>query len=213
MNTTTRGLRGIALVNALIASICISAVDPGIARAAADFQVSGVFTFNGTDSTLSGTFGPSAYSNASGVLTAGAFNFPSAMLQFGPGGDAQYTVHYQLVQTNTSNGQVAGDGVAAMTNSTMKLHVIDAHTPAILWDVGSNCDFGPFNVLPAGMGTGSGLDLHASGITILPLDASACGGHGAQLSTGIAGTDNRTQLLLAGDFSPPPDKIFSDSFD
>jgi hypothetical protein len=212
MDTTRRyaGMRRTLLAVLTVFSIGVASAG---AVHAADFPLSGVFTFNGVDSALSGTFGPSTYNASSGGITAGAFNVPSATLQFASGADSQVTVHYQITQTNTSSGQVADDGVAVLTSATLMLHVIDAHTQAMLWSVGSTCDFGPFVLALAGTGAVSGLDLGANGFTIPAVSTSACGGHGDPLSSGIAGDQSRTQLLLAGDFTPPLDKLFADGFD
>ena len=175
--------------------------------------MSGSITLNGNISSLSGTFGPSAYDGNNGTISAGAFNFPQSTIQFSPGGDQQVTVIYQVVQTNTSSGQVASDGVAALTNATMKLHVLSAHTPAILWNVRSSCDFEPIDVVLGGTGATSGIDLDASGFTIPAVDASACGDHGSQLDAGLSGNQNSMKVHLEGDFTPPPDMIFADGFD
>ena len=78
------------------------------------------------------------------------------------------------------------------------------------------CDFEPIDVgVLGGTGAASGLDLGASGFTIPPVDAGACGGHGSQLDAGLAGNQTSLQLQLAGDFTPPvaSDKIFADGFE
>lgn len=194
------------------AFICAYLINGGAAHAA-DFAASGSITLNGNISSLSGTFGPSTYDGNNGVISAGAFDFPQSTIQFGSGGDSQVTVTYQLVQTDTSSGQVASDGLAALTHATMKLHVIAAHTPAILWSVGTSCDFQPIDVVLDGTGAASGMDLVASGFTIPAVDASACGGHGSQLNAGLSGNQTSTKVHLEGDFTPPSDIIFADGFD
>jgi hypothetical protein len=181
---------------------------------ATDFPVTGTITINGNAGTLptGGTFAGSAYDVTTGDIASGAFTFPVATLSFdttfGPA-----TATYQFSQTGTSTGQVANDGVAALTNASMKLQVLSATVNSVPLGIGT-CVFQPIVLSLAGTGSAAGLDLADPAFTIPPAPAGDCGSFASQINDAVAGSNNSTQLLLAGNFTPPPDDvIFVDGFD
>lgn len=182
---------------------------------ATNFDVTGTITVNGNPGPLpaGGTFGDSTYDTATGALSAGKFTFPQATTTF-PSQAGTVTVTYVLSQTNVSTGQVAGDGVAALTQAALKLQVVSASIGVIPIGIGT-CVFQPINVDLAGVGAASGLDLDASGFTIPAVASTDCGGYGGQINPGVAGSNNSMQTHLAGDFTPPSqsDTIFANGFD
>ncbi len=187
---------------------------PGIA-AAVDFPVSGTMTVNGNGGALpaGGKFAGSSYAPANGAIAAGAFTFPQATANFSsPLGPAVAT--YQVSQIDTSAGQVATDGVAALTNATMKLQVLQVTAGVLSIPVGT-CIFQPINVLLTGTGSVAGLDLSDSGFVIPPVGPNDCGNLASQINSAIAGNNNSMQVHLAGDFTPPAsgDTIFVNGFD
>ena len=121
---------------------------------------------------------------------------------------------YQLGQTDQSSGQVAADGVAALTPSTLRLQVISASSPLGPINVGT-CVFEPIVVALAGTGSPTGLQLSDPSFAIPPVGAADCGGYGNQINQAIAGDDNSIDLRMAGDFTPPSDQdtIFVDGFE
>lgn len=182
---------------------------------ATTFDVSGTITVNGNPGALpdGGTFGDSTYDAVTGELSSGAFTFPQATTTF-PSQIGTVTVTYRLSQTNESTGQVAGDGVAALTQAQLKLQVLSAAIGVIPIGIGT-CVFEPIDVDLAGTGDASGLDLSADGFTIPQVGSTDCGGYGDQINAGVAGSNNSLAMLVAGDFTPPSgsDLIFANGFD
>lgn len=187
------------------------------AASAANFPVSGTITVNGNAGALpsGGTFGPSSYDGVTGAISSGQFTFPQSELdfnsQFGP-----VTVTYQLSQTNTSNGQVASDGTAALSQVILKLEVLLVTINSVPVSTGNGtCIFQPIDLDLAGTGSASGLDLTDPVFTIPPVGATDCGAFSSQINDNIAGNNNSAVMHLAGDFTPPPndDTIFKNGFD
>jgi hypothetical protein len=200
-------VRGVAFALALM---CVAAN-----AHATNYPVSGTITVNANPATLpdGGTFGDSSYDTQTGVISVGKFTFPQATITF-PSQIGTVTATYQLTQTNTSTGQVAGDGVAALTQAVLKLQVVSASIGVIPIGVGT-CIFQPLDVDLAGTGAAAGLDLSDAAFTIPTVGASDCGGFGNQINAGIAGSNNSLQMHFAGDFTPPSgsDIIFADGFE
>ncbi|MEO5560068.1 MAG: hypothetical protein ABIO49_09450 [Dokdonella sp.] len=212
---TSRGNLGAVQFMLAIAVACAGA--SGHANAT-NFPVSGTITVNGNPGVLpsGGTFGDSTYSAPTGDISAGTFTFPASTTTFHSDSlGADVTVTYQLSQTNTSTGQVANDGVAALTQAQLKLKAISALVGFIPISFGDTCIFQPINVDLAGTGAASGLDLSQSGFTIPQVGATDCGGYGTQVNAGIAGSSNSIQMHMDGDFTPPPDDdtIFMNGFE
>ncbi|MFI4953915.1 MAG: hypothetical protein ACHP7M_12310 [Burkholderiales bacterium] len=189
------------------------------AASATSFPVSGTISVNGNPGTLpsGGSFGPnSSYDAASGAIAAGRFMFPVATTTFHSDAlGVDVTVTYQLSQTNTSTGQVAGDGVAALTQAQLKLKAISALVGFVPISFGETCIFQPIDLALAGSGAASGLDLADTGFTIPQVAPTDCGGWGSQINNGIAGTNNSLQTHWTGNFTPPTgnDLIFANGFD
>jgi len=185
---------------------------------ASNFAVTGTISVNGNPGVLpaGGTFGDSGYNGATGALSSGQFIFPVATTTFHSDSlGADVTVTYQLSQTNTSTGQVASDGVAALTQASLKLQVLSALVGGVIPIGVGTCIFQPIPVDLAGTGSAAGLDLSAAGFTIPTVAPTDCGGHGNEINGGVAGSNNSMQVQLAGDFTPPPanDTIFVNGFD
>ena len=202
-------------LNCALVAACLAM--SGIANAA-NFAVSGTISVNGNPGALpsGGTFGDSTYDTVTGDISSGLFTFPQATTTFHSDSlGADVTVTYQLSQTNTSTGQVATDGVAALTQAQLKLKAISAVVGVIPISFGNSCIFQPITVDLAGTGSASGLDLSDSSFTIPQVGSTDCGGFGSQVNTGIAGSNNSLVMHLAGDFTPPSgnDLIFKNGFD
>lgn len=216
--TSVRSERGVEpSVRPLMFALLLACITSSGAVHAANFPVSGTITVNGNGGALpsGGTFGNSSYDTTSGEISSGKFTFPQSSTTFHSDAlGADVTVTYQLSQTNTSSGQVANDGVAALSSITLKLQAISAVIGVIPFTLGT-CIFEPINIDLAGSGTASGLDLSDPAFTIPPVAPSDCGGLGSQVNGGIAGSDNSIQILLDGDFTPPQedDTIFRNGFD
>lgn len=185
---------------------------------ATNFDVTGTITINGNAGTLptGGTFGNSIYDGATGALSSGKFTFPQSSATFHVDSlGADVTVTYQLSQTNTSTGQVATDGVAALSQATLKLQVVSALIAGVIPIGVGTCVFQPITIDLAGTGSAAGLDLSDPAFTIPTVGSTDCGGYGDQINTGVAGSNNSMQVHLAGDFTPPPedDTIFRNGFD
>jgi hypothetical protein len=195
----------------LLGALCLGSSS----ASAVNFPVSGTITVNGNAGALpaGGVFGPSSYDAASGAIALGAFSFPQATTSFSST-LGLVVVTYQLSQTNMSSGQVASDGVAALTDATMKLQVIHVTISGIPVPVGT-CVFQPIDVALTGTGSAAGLDLSDSGFVIPPVAPTDCGGYGNDINNAIAGSNNSIQMHLAGDFTPPAasDTIFANGFD
>jgi len=185
---------------------------------ATNFAVTGTISVNGNPGALpaGGTFGNSTYNAATGAISSGKFTFPQSSTTFHSDSlGADVTVTYQLSQTNTSTGQVAFDGVAALTSATLKLQIVSALVAGVIPIGVGTCVFQPIPVGLAGTGSSTGLDLSDASFTIPTVGATDCGGYGDQINTGVAGSNNSLQMHLAGNFTPPPedDTIFENGFD
>lgn len=185
---------------------------------ATDFAVTGTITVNGNPGALpaGGTFGDSTYNATTGALSSGKFTFPQATTTFHSDSlGVDVTVTYQVSQTNTSTGQVATDGVAALTQAQLKLKAISAVVGFVPVSFGETCIFQPIDVDLAGTGAASGLDLADSGFAIPTVAPTDCNGYGTQVNNGLAGSNNSLQMHIAGNFAPPPedDTIFVNGFD
>jgi hypothetical protein len=182
---------------------------------ATNFAVTGTISVNGNPGALpsGGTFGNATYNATSGAISSGKFTFPQATLSF-DSAVGTVTATYTLSQTNTSTGQVASDGVAALTQTHLKLVVDSARIGVIPIGIGT-CVFQPINVDLAGTGAAAGLDLGDDAFTIPSVASTDCGGYGDQVNAGVAGSNNTLQVHIAGNFTPPPedDTIFANGFD
>jgi hypothetical protein len=188
------------------------------AAQASNFAVTGTISVNGTPGALpsGGTFGNSTYDTATGAISSGKFTFPQSSTTFHSDTlGADVTVTYQLTQTNTSSGQVATDGVAALTGSTLQLQIVSALIAGVIPIGVGTCIFQPIPVDLAGTGSAGGLDLSDSSFTIPTVGPTDCGGYGDQINTGVAGSNNSMEIHIAGNFTPPPedDTIFENGFD
>ena len=196
----------------LLLAMALQAV--GVARAA-NFPLTGTITGNANPGALpdGSLFRNSSYDGATGAIASGTFSFPQTTTTFsstfGP-----VVVTYQLSQTNTSSGQVVADGVAALTDATMKLQVIHVTVGGILFGVGI-CVFQPIDVLLVGTGSATALDLADSGFVIPPVAPADCGNNGTTINNAIAGSNNSMQMHIVGNFTPPAanDTIFKNGFD
>lgn len=186
---------------------------------ATNFAVTGTISVNGNPGALpsGGTFGNSTYDAATGALSAGKFTFPQATTTFHSDSlGVDVTVTYQVSQTNTSTGQVAEDGVAALTQAHLKLKAISAMVGFVPVSFGETCIFDPINVDLAGTGDASGLDLSDEGFVIPTVAPTDCNNFGDQVNDGLAGSNNTLDLHIAGNFTPPTpedDTIFENGFE
>jgi len=200
--TSRQALRGALLGACLLAPVL---------AAATDFPVTGTISVNGNlgDLPAGVSFGPSDYDAETGAISAAAFTFPPSTASFGA-----VVAHYQLTQTNTSDGQVAGDGTAALSMADMQLSVVSVTISGFPVDVGT-CVLQPLELSLGGSASAAGLDLADPAFTIPTVGASDCGGHGSQINDAVAGSNNSIALHLAGDFTPPQDTdtIFANGFD
>ncbi|MEO7326854.1 MAG: hypothetical protein ABIW82_18685 [Dokdonella sp.] len=187
------------------------------AASATNFPVSGTISVNGNPGALpsGGTFGDSTYNTATGDISVGMFTFPqSTTTFFSQSVGANVTVTYQLSQTNTSSGQVAGDGTAALTQVQLKLKAISAVVGVVPVGFGETCIFQPIVLDLAGTGDATGLDLGSSGFAIPQVGPTDCSGFGSQVNSGIAGSNNSIQVHMDGDFTAPTsDLIFANGFE
>lgn len=204
----------------MFASVCAASIAMVLAFAtvpahATSFPVSGTITVGGNSGALpsGGTFGNSTYDAATGQLSTGHFTFPASTVSAStPVGPA--VIHYLLSQTDTSTGQVASDGVAALTTATLRLEVTSVTVQGFPFPVGT-CRFAPIEVDLAGSGSSAGLEVEDMDFTIPPVASSDCGGNGDTINSAIASGSNSMRLSFSGDFTPPADndKIFIDGFD
>ena len=185
---------------------------------ATNFTVTGTISVNGNPGTLpaGGTFGNSTYDTVTGAISSGKFTFPPSSTTFHSDSlGADILVNYQLSQTNTSTGEVATDGVAALTVAHMKLQIVSAFANGVVPIPLGTCVFQPIDFDLSGTGSAAGLDLADAAFTIPGVAPTDCGGFGDQINTGVAGSNNSIDIHLAGDFTPPPenDTIFENGFD
>lgn len=192
----------------LVAALALAAPVVGFA---ADFPVSGTIVVNGQQGALpdGGAFAGSGYDTATGAIAAGRFTFPVSTASSGA-----VTVRYQLSQANTSAGQVAADGVAALETASLKLAVLSATYSGVPVSLGT-CEFQPILVELAGTGAAGGLDLADAQFDIPPAPPGNCGAFRDQINAAFAGGDNGITVHLDGDFTPPvgDDTIFRSGFD
>ncbi|MEO7430771.1 MAG: hypothetical protein ABIR62_01780 [Dokdonella sp.] len=201
------------LAGALL-SLCLAPCVAG----AVEFPVTGTISVNGNPGALpsGGHFGDSTYDAATGDLSAGKFTFPQATTTFHSDAlNVDVTVNYQLSQTNSATGQVAMDGVAALSTVQMKLQIVSAFAAGVVPIPVGTCIFQPIDLELAGTGAAGGLDLSDDSFTIPQVGPNDCGGNGDEINSGIAGSNNSMQIQMAGDFTPPSanDTIFIDGFD
>lgn len=185
---------------------------------ATNFTVTGTISVNGNPGTLpaGGTFGNSTYNAVTGAISSGKFTFPQSSTTFHSDSlGADVVVNYQLSQTNASTGEVASDGVAALTVAHMKLQIVSAFAGGVVPIPLGTCIFQPIDFDLSGTGSAAGLELSDAAFTIPQVGPTDCGGFGDQINTGVAGSNNSIDIHLAGDFTPPPedDTIFKNGFD
>lgn len=205
------------LARVFACALAIGAVPPVLAGI--DYPVSGTITVNGTAGALpaGGVFAGSSYDAPTGAIAAGTFEFPVAVIEF-DSGVGTIAATYELTQANASNGQVAVDGVAALTVASMRLRILSAQVVGpfpVPIPVGT-CVFEPIEFELDGTASATGLDLSDAVFTIPEVDPGACAGNGEAINAGIAGSSNSIQVQVAGDFTPPggvADLIFADGFD
>lgn len=187
---------------------------PAIA-AAVDFPLTGTISVGGQSGTLpdGGVFAGSAYDPATGAIASGAFSFPQTTISRDVSG-ATVTVTYRLSQIDTSNGQVAADGVAALSAASMKLAVVSATYAGFPVPV-TPCEFQPIVIEFAGTADAGGLDLADGQFEVPPAPAGNCGAFRDQINNALAGSSNSIAVRMAGDFTPPADQdtIFVDGFE
>jgi hypothetical protein len=196
----------------------LSAIAAALAAAGAagavDYPVGGTLSINGNAGDLpdGGVFAGSGYDPATGAIASGAFAFPDGTIEIPtPLGTA--IAHYVFTQTNTSDGLVAADGVAALAEAVMQIEVTSASVGGLPIAI-TPCVIGPILLDLAGTASATGLDLSDDGFTIPPVASGDCGGNGDTVNAAIAGDDNAVGMTLAGDFTPPADeRIFADGFD
>lgn len=197
---------------ACVLLVAAAAAAPQVSGAV-DFPVTGTVSFNGNSGSLpaGAVFGPSSYDASTGAIASGRFTFPQSTATFNVGGLGTVTVTYLLSQADTSDGQVASDGVAALAPVAAKLEVLAVSLPLTV----TPCAFSPINLDLAGTASAGGLDLADDGFTIPPAPAGNCGTFASQINAAIAGSNNSMQLHLDGDFTPPAnvDLIFENGFD
>jgi len=188
---TSRTLHRVTL--ALIAALFASSA------AWADQPVAGALVINGAAGNLprGAVFAPAP--SAGGKLVRGAFAFPDTTIRVTVAGYGDVDITYRLVQTNTSMAEVAPDGVAAMTRVLARLELVGTTLPLTV----TPCAFGPIAIDLAGQGSANGLDLEAASFAIPPAAPDQCGAFGARLNALVATANNRLQVHVAGNFSPP----------
>lgn len=180
----------------------------GQAAAATDYNVAGSVTFDGNVSVLDdGLFLGSSYATATGAIGAGAFKFQGATV-----GDGVTELTYQLDQDVASAGQVGSDGLAALSDASLRLTVVDMTYNGSPRVVGTDCVFQPIHIVLDGNASVGGLELSASGFVIAPIDGDACNGFAGSINTLLAGNANSITLRIAGNFAPPG-TIFAAGFE
>lgn len=183
--------------------------------AAVDFPVAGSAVIGGNLGGLpaGGLFAGSAYDAATGAIAAGTFAFPVTTSTTTAQGTT-IVVTWQLGQVDTSAGQVASDGVAALSTASMKLAVLSATAGGFPLPLGP-CEFQPILLDLAGSGSATGLVLSDEQFDIPPAAIGQCGSLRDQINGAFAGGDNRIDLLVSGDFTPPAgdDAVFADGFE
>ncbi len=178
---------------------------------ATDFVVTGTATMNGNAGSLPANsfFAGSAYDVATGAIASGSFTFPQTTSSNG-----SIVVTWRMEQTNTSSGQVASDGVAALTDASFKLTVLSTSIGGFPVPIGT-CVFQPITIGLSGTAVSSGLDLVDEQFDIPEAPPGNCGSVRDQINGAFVGSNNRIDLHLAGVFTPPGDgdRIFVDGFE
>lgn len=178
-----------------------------------DFPVTGTATIAGSAGDLppNSHFAGSGYDSATGAIASGRFVFPQTT---SVSSDGTLRVTWQMSQANTSSGQVASDGVAALTDASFKLTVISASYGGFPLSLGT-CVFQPITVGLSGTASASGLVLADEQFDIPPAPPGNCGSFRDQINDAFAGSNNRIDLHLDGDFTPPGDgdRIFDNGFE
>lgn len=186
-----------------------------VASMAVDFPVTGSVSIGGSPGGLpaGSFFAGSDYDAATGAVAAGAFTFPETTSTANAQG-VTITVTWQLSQTGTSTGQVAPDGVAALSTASMRLVVLSATASGFPLPLGP-CEFQPILLDLAGTGSAAGLVLSDEQFDIPPAAIGQCGSLRDSINDAFAGGDNRIDLVVSGDFTPPAgdDVIFADGFE
>ncbi len=206
--------KGFRVGRAAALAFVMTAAFPRLA-AAVDFAVTGTATINGNAAVLpaGGKFANSGYDLVTGAIANGKFTFPQTTSTSSSGG-VTYVVKYQLSQTDTSSGQVASDGVAALTDASLKLTVVSATANGFPIPIGA-CAFQPIVAGLSGTGSATGLDLADSQFDIPEAPPGDCGSFRDQINAAFAGSSNSIEIHLDGDFTPPSDmdRIFDDGFE
>lgn len=180
--------------------------------AATQFPISsGTVTINGSSDPLpaGGSFGDSSYNSGTGYLSAGKFAFPQATIASG-----DFTVTYQLAQSDTSAALIGSGGNVGFTTANMKLSIISATYVGIPVNV-SPCTFSPiaWDEL-GGMASNSNMQI-SNGVFEVPPTTDSCGGLKDQINEALTGNQNSISMTIDGNFSPPTqdDRLFQDGFE
>lgn len=186
----------------------------GLAQAI-DFPVTGTVTVNGAPGELpsGGTFANSSYAPTSGLIGAGTFTFPITTETTVSDG-ITFVLKYQMIQTDTSNGAVAPDGVAALSAATFKLKVISITASGFPLPIGV-CEIQPIAVDLAGTASAIGLNLSDAQFDIPQVPVGQCGSFRDSFNDAFFGGNNSMTIQLTGDFTPPStgDLIFRNGFE
>lgn len=182
---------------------------------ATDFPVTGSIIVNGEQGELppNGVFAHSGYDPGDGLIDAGTFTFP-VTTETSVSDGIVFVLKYQMIQTDSSNGAVATDGVAALSTATFKLTILSITAGGVPIPIGQ-CTIEPIAVDLAGTASAEGLDLADEQFDIPEVPPGQCGSFRGSLNDAFFGPNNSMNLLLAGDFTPPPktDLIFKNGFD
>ncbi|MCK9540001.1 hypothetical protein [Dokdonella sp.] len=185
---------------------------------ATDYPVTSQVTINGIafDLPTGGTFGDSTYDTDTGSLSAGQFTLPQGEVSF-DSDVGQIVATYRLSQTNTSTGQVGTDGIASLSQATMKLQILSALVGGLVPIPIGTCVFEPIDLFLVGTASSSEMVVSDPAFSVPPVAATDCGGYGDQINALIVGSANAIEFHLAGDFTPPaavdPDVIFQNGFE
>ncbi|MGB8635895.1 MAG: hypothetical protein WCD36_11540 [Rhodanobacteraceae bacterium] len=194
------------------AVLAISLVFAVTQAAATQYPIgSGTVTINGSSEALpaGGTFGDSSYDAGTGYLSPGKFAFPQATVANG-----DFTITYQLAQSDTSAALVGSNGNVGFTTASMQLSIVSASYLGFPVSV-SPCRFSPIAWGTLG-GSASATGMHISnGIFTVPPTTDSCGGYQAQINDALAGNQNSITMVIDGNFTPPAldDRVYMDGFD
>lgn len=179
---------------------------------AAQYPISsGTIVINGSSDALpaGGTFGDSIYDGVTGYVSAGKFVFPQASIASG-----DFSVDYQLTQTDTSAALIDSSGNVGFTTANMRLSIISASYRGFPAAV-SPCVFSPI-VWDSLGGTASGAGMQISSATfVVPPTTDSCGGFKDDINNALIGNKNSISMMIDGNFAPPAqsDRIFFDGFE